>query len=461
MGIDKVNGAVEVYVLNKIVEAQKESESLNLSFCNLVSLPETLFQLTHLKTLNLQRNYQTFLPERINQFTNLQELNLELNNLETLPPEIGQLGNLRKLDIKNNQLEALPPEIGQLTNLMELDLRGNKLTSLPAEITELANLKHIYLQGNPLERPPLEIAVKGIEAIRNYFNPQKSRKEVLSLPEKPSFNWNYNQNLHFEYHYQRMLNTLWSNFVKKQQRQNRIENDNFWENGVILLHRQTKALIQLESPLFKVKISIDGPDKRELLGMIRRDLSEIHELFSDCDIREMVPCICEQCRKEPEVFHYETLKNHLANGQRTTQCAKSGEDVSIITMLKEIDDLLTFGEGDLFEGWRPENIDQIKLIIYGSQVLVIHDSQQTNSKYNYEQLNQIIHEIIRKKIHSETEIRNMIENLNIIKNRSADKAKRQIAAGLFKILITYLLNNGEQVLAGFLYESIRSLPYLV
>ncbi len=461
MGIDNLNGVVEVYVMNRIEEAKKGAANLNLSFCNLVILPGPIFELTGLQVLNLQHNYLTALPEEIGGLTALTHLDLELNQLEKLPAAIGKLTNLRKLDLKNNRLRTLPPEIGQLTNLVELDLSSNQLTSLPREIAQLPNLKIIRLHGNPLEKPPLGVAIKGIEAIRDFFEYEDTGEDAAALSEKPVFEWNHEQNLRFEYHYQRMSGVIWPKFVEKQRQQNRVTEGHVWKDGMVLTHQRSQALIELGPSPPKIAIAIHGADKEETLSLIRRDLRSIHQSVGMHELREMIPCICNHCRHEPEVFHYEALKSFLANGQNETVCPKSGENVSVIAMVEEIDDLPVYWEDDIFEGWRPENLDHLKFIIYRGQVLVIHGPHQTSSKYSYEQLNQVIYEILKKKVHSDAELRNMIENLNLLKNRSADKNKRQIAVGLYKILISYLLNKGEHVLAGFLYESIRNLPYLV
>ncbi len=69
---------------------------LNLSWLELVEVPQELWQLT-----------------------NLQELHLYSNQLATLPAAIGQLTNLRVLDLSNNPLTTLPPEIRQLPHIQE------------------------------------------------------------------------------------------------------------------------------------------------------------------------------------------------------------------------------------------------------------------------------------------------------------------------------------------------------
>ena len=348
MGIDKVNGVVEVYILNKIEEAKKTGE-LNLSFCNLVSLPESLFELTNLQTLNLQHNYFTILPKRLKELAGLTKLNFELNQLEDLPPEIGELTNLKKLNLKNNQLTTLPPEIGLLTNLTELDLSSNQLTTLPIEIALLTDLQNLYLQGNPLQIPPLEIADLGMAAIIDYF--KNSTKAALL--EKPEFDWNYDRNLHFEYQYKQTARVIMTCFIDRQRRPNRIENLLFWKDGVVLFYEDTKALVELDPGQLKIIVLIDGPKRKELLGIIRKDFHNIHSSLNVIEVKEMIPCVCNACAQEPQLFSFKTLKQSFANGQYKTLCAKSGAEVSIAEILGEIEDQTGQEPVDLFDGWRP------------------------------------------------------------------------------------------------------------
>ena len=290
MGIDKVNGVVEVYIFNKIEEAKKTGE-LNLSFCNLVSLPESLFELTNLQTLNLQHNYFTDFPDRIRALAGLTRLNFELNQLEDLPAGIGALTNLKKLNLKNNHLTILPPEIGQLTNLVELDLSGNRLTALPPEIAHLTDLQNIYLQGNPLQIPPLEIADRGMAAIIDYF---KSSTELEQM-EKPEFDWNYDRNLRFEYQYQQAARVVMTRFIDRQRQTNRITTLFFWKEGIVLFHENTKALVELDPGQSKIIVLIDGPECKELLSIIRKDLQNIHRSVNVVEVQEMIACVCNSC----------------------------------------------------------------------------------------------------------------------------------------------------------------------
>ncbi len=175
------------------IEMLVNIERLNLSKNKITSIPNTIGSLTNLKVLVLHSNHLTSLPSQIGELVNLQKLLLGFNQLTSLPPEIGRyLKQLQVLVLHGNQLLSLPPDIkllpqiqlldlstnlltelsnkiGQMASLKTLHLWGNKLTTLPNEICDLKNLKELKVDKNPLETPPLEVAVKGINAIREYF----------------------------------------------------------------------------------------------------------------------------------------------------------------------------------------------------------------------------------------------------------------------------------------------------
>ena len=111
----------------RIAEAKREGRrELDLTFLSLLSLPESIGQLTNLQTLWLVNN-----------------------QLSALPESIGQLANLQTLDLYINHLSALPESIGQLASLQTLDLGGNQLSELPESIEQLASLQTLYLHDNP------------------------------------------------------------------------------------------------------------------------------------------------------------------------------------------------------------------------------------------------------------------------------------------------------------------------
>ena len=166
-------------------------ESLDLSGNRLTELPAAIGQLVGLRSLVLGRwdedhiegwrgNQLTQLPAEVSQLSNLTELYFSRNQLTQLPTEVAQLTNLTKLDLRGNQLTQLPAEIGALTKLTTLDLSNNQLTQLPAEFTALTKLRRLDLRGNQLPIP-LEILETTYRptAILNFYT------EYLAGQKKP------------------------------------------------------------------------------------------------------------------------------------------------------------------------------------------------------------------------------------------------------------------------------------
>jgi internalin A len=167
------------HVTALIEEARKNrATKLNLSDTNLTELPESLGQLTQLKSLNLSNNQLTELPEFIGQLTQLQTLVLSLNELTELPEFIGQLIQLQTLELPYNQLTELPESVSQLTQLESLVLSHNKLTKLPESVSQLTQLESLDLTHNELTFLPESIS-RMAELKRLYLDDN----QLTGLPE--------------------------------------------------------------------------------------------------------------------------------------------------------------------------------------------------------------------------------------------------------------------------------------
>jgi hypothetical protein len=99
--------------------------ALNLSFCKLTQLPESLANLTHLTELDLAYNELTQIPEWIDNFTVLEKLDVSGNSITSLPDSLRYLPNLVVLgsdkQIKHGENMTQPPEtIEAINNWVEL-----------------------------------------------------------------------------------------------------------------------------------------------------------------------------------------------------------------------------------------------------------------------------------------------------------------------------------------------------
>jgi small GTP-binding protein len=208
----------EEIALDRIRQAAESgSKELNLSDLQLKSLPNEIWELTHLQVLMIVDNEINFLSSDIKKLTALTRLYLTRNKFTSLPQEIWNLPalkeiyisgnplleipphmwertdweglglgklcqrslptnlftlkNLRNLALWDNDLNSLPLEIYQLTNLVQIDLRNNMLTKLSPNIGQLTNIKQIDLGDNQLTELPIEIGkLINIEKLYLYSN---------------------------------------------------------------------------------------------------------------------------------------------------------------------------------------------------------------------------------------------------------------------------------------------------
>jgi len=143
----------------QIIAKNKETlaTTLDLSSLTIGDLPEEVWQLTHLKRLNLRFLNLEVLSPNIGNLINLERLNLDGNKFKNLPSEMKFLTKLTHLDADNNQLLELPEEIGNLKMLYHISLQNNRLIRFPVCLTEIDNLNCIHLQNNIIQNVPTEV----------------------------------------------------------------------------------------------------------------------------------------------------------------------------------------------------------------------------------------------------------------------------------------------------------------
>ncbi|CAG5132460.1 unnamed protein product, partial [Candidula unifasciata] len=130
--------------------------------CMLLSnIPQSIYNLHHLRILDMSNNLLTEFPEDIGHLKGLQILRLAANDLEIIPSTIGSLTQLEELNLSQNRIHRLPSEMkGKLqiiNTLQALFLAGNKIQSLPNEICELVQLHTLDLTGNEIHTLPTSL----------------------------------------------------------------------------------------------------------------------------------------------------------------------------------------------------------------------------------------------------------------------------------------------------------------
>ncbi|CAM9752860.1 unnamed protein product, partial [Discosporangium mesarthrocarpum] len=164
----------------------------------LKEVPDEVFKVVNLRTLNLESNTLRSLPGAVTSLSKLKTLRVDVNKLESLP-DLSALSALLDLSARDNRLEGanalgpLPPSLVKLSlpdnhlggfpaavldglvslqvldlsangirfvpaslssalpALIELSLDSNTIQSLPAELSDLKKLKKISLKSNRIE----------------------------------------------------------------------------------------------------------------------------------------------------------------------------------------------------------------------------------------------------------------------------------------------------------------------
>lgn len=148
------------------------------------------------------------------------------------------------------------------------------------------------------------------------------------------FEWNYKFNSRFEYHYDFMPAGIITRFIVRMN--DKIKDNCYWKNGVILKAGMAEALVQSDPFSRKLKIWIKGYAKKEFLYHIRQEIEHIHKTQNYPPVKGMLPCICTECRRssEPYFHSYEILIKALYRLNKTeVQCQNSFENVDINRLL--------------------------------------------------------------------------------------------------------------------------------
>ena len=144
-------------------------------------------------------------------------------------------------------------------------------------------------------------------------------------------------NLHFQYYYDFMPEGIITRFISRMYYL--IKDDHFWKNGVELRFEDSTAVIISDLLNRKMKISVTGSCKNELLAIIRNDFEHIHNTLNmgkNKQYDEMIPCNCVNCSEsgEPHLFKHEVIKKFEAKKKSFTLCPISVEEVSLEKLLK-------------------------------------------------------------------------------------------------------------------------------
>ncbi|MDP2362658.1 MAG: COR domain-containing protein, partial [Ignavibacteria bacterium] len=190
---------------------------------------------------------------------------------------------------------------------------------------------------------PEEKYIELIELMKNFelcFElPHYSEYIIPELlpANQPQFEWSFVDNLRFKYEYTFMPAGVMTRFIVNSH--DLIKENFYWKDGVILVRENTEALI-IKTDIRNIDIWIRGEQKKSILEIIRRQIDSINSTFSNLNVNQMVPCICQECVKSNEPFFhpYRTLLKAQNKGRKETECKMSFDTVSIEKLLGGIEE---------------------------------------------------------------------------------------------------------------------------
>ncbi|MEO0685449.1 MAG: COR domain-containing protein, partial [Cyanobacteria bacterium J06649_11] len=113
-----------------------------------------------------------------------------------------------------------------------------------------------------------------------------------------------------------------------------------WKEGVLLHWQDTTALITLDQIKKQVLIQAEGSDAKLLISIIRNNLRAIHDSFNSLIYKTEIPCPCKDCRYGAVKYYFslEVLKKMMLRNRKELICHESGEYVSVINLLKDLEE---------------------------------------------------------------------------------------------------------------------------
>ncbi|MCT4006358.1 leucine-rich repeat domain-containing protein [Elizabethkingia anophelis] len=117
-----------------------------------------------------------------------------------------------------------------------------------------------------------------------------------------------------------------------------LTSESYWKSGVILNYENSRALV-VSSPIYKtLEINCIGIQKRDLLSIIRNELTKMFKDFNIIeseDYFEEIPCNCDLCQTQSEPYYFKnvTLKNFIQKDKSTIECHDSASTVNIFNLL--------------------------------------------------------------------------------------------------------------------------------
>lgn len=168
-GYRTVNVQITDEIFSAIIKQaiEEEWESLNLANTGINSIPKEIFMIKSLKSLTIAnytfketnefKNNIEIIPDEICNLINLEYINLSGCNIVSLPSGIRRLQKLNSLYLNYTNIDILPEELFEIESLEILNLGGCPIESLPSSLNKLQKLTGIYFHGTKIRSIPSAI----------------------------------------------------------------------------------------------------------------------------------------------------------------------------------------------------------------------------------------------------------------------------------------------------------------
>ncbi|XP_078694342.1 malignant fibrous histiocytoma-amplified sequence 1-like [Branchiostoma floridae x Branchiostoma belcheri] len=140
---------------------------LLLSSNRLIKIPNTVYDLRGLETLDISNNLIDLVPGNIRGLSNLSSLDVSRNRLKALTLDIFCMPNLTSLDLSHNMLVRANYDaqtgvgIQLSATLKLLDLSYNRFPDIPTIVTLLRGLEELDLSHNEITKSELDLPENG------------------------------------------------------------------------------------------------------------------------------------------------------------------------------------------------------------------------------------------------------------------------------------------------------------
>ena len=165
--------------LPKELSSLKKLKILFLTNNNFESIPAIVADCPQLEMISFKSNKLTHVDENVLPLQT-RWLILTDNNIVTLPNSMGELSRLQKFAIAGNQLQQLPSSMKNCTNLELMRLSANQLTELPEWLFQLPKLAWLAFSGNKLAENTPQISNEIISVSLNDFQLKQKLGEGAS-----------------------------------------------------------------------------------------------------------------------------------------------------------------------------------------------------------------------------------------------------------------------------------------